>query len=373
MSNLPDLVAKAYEGACNADGMDIFIQSAGEYFGAQSSALVIWPLKNPEAVLPLTHGISRDDIRAHFENRVYPDTLFGKLATLPTGETFIAEGLSAGYGAGPDKPSDLEPLEILAGVVVADDKNRCGIFFARNAEQSEFSSTEHEALRSLMVYFRRAIDLNKRFIDIFNQQKAAVAVLNKAPRAIIAIGQNCQVIHINDEGKRILRAADGISLVADHLMFNDEEIRQQIREFLDYAREIGTLEGKNKRISTSIKRRSMAAPYQLMAYTLPFEKTKAAFNEGEAMAAVIIYDPAAGIDLRFDGLKTFYELSSAEARLAEIMLTGQGLPEASETLGISVNTARSQLRGIFKKVGVTSQAALLKEFAKALKFPELPD
>jgi DNA-binding CsgD family transcriptional regulator len=110
----------------------------------------------------------------------------------------------------------------------------------------------------------------------------------------------------------------------------------------------------------------------MMAYALPFKKSQADLNEDEAMAAMIIYDPTTAGDMRTDGLKTFYSLSVAEARLAESLCAGQPLPDAATSLGISVNTARSQLRGIFKKVGVTSQSALLREFAKALKLPELP-
>jgi len=364
-TGLPDLIAQAYEAACDADGLGEFIRSAADYFGAQQAALVIWPVKHPEALLPIAHDISHDEIRVHFENRIYPDTLFGKLATLPAGETFIAEGLSAG--------AEYESMDILAGVIASDGQNRCGIFFVRTAEQAEFSRTEHETLKTLMGYFRRAITLNTRFVNIFNQQKTALAVLNHAPRGIIAIGQNGQTIHMNVEAKRILEAEDGISLAGNSIACRDEDVHAKIQEFLDYAREVGTQEGTTKRLTASIKRPSRAAPYQMMAYALPFEKTKADLNEDEALAALIIYDPATGVDLTFESLKTFYELSSAEARLAELMGDGDGLPAAAVKLGISVNTARSQLRGIFKKVGVSSQAALLKEFAKALKLPELFD
>ena len=83
----------------------------------------------------------------------------------------------------------------------------------------------------------------------------------------------------------------------------------------------------------------------------------------------MIYDPSSGLDLEVSVLENIYKLSSAEARLAQALYHGYRLPEASKSLGISINTARTQLRGVFKKVGVQSQAALMQEFAQGIKAP----
>ena len=57
-------------------------------------------------------------------------------------------------------------------------------------------------------------------------------------------------------------------------------------------------------------------------------------------------------------------LVRAESLLAQVVYEGRSLPEAAEQLGISVNTTRTQLRSIFGKVGVHSQAELLRELTK---------
>jgi DNA-binding CsgD family transcriptional regulator/PAS domain-containing protein len=360
-TGLADLVALAFEAACDADGMSGFIEEAAGFFGAQQAALVIWPIRRPSALLPITYQIAADDIRAHFEFRDKPDTLFGKLATLPAGSTFVTEGLSAG----PPEQT------ILAGVVCADEKNRCGILFARDVAHGNYTEHENESLRRLAGYFDRAITLNKRFVGIFNTQKTFLTVLNSAPRGIVAFGQKGQIVHMNSEAKRILGESDGVSISGQSVNFYDEEARQKLHEFFDYARTIGDQETGQERLSTAVKRRSLRSSYQMMVFALPFKQTQADLNEDEALAAMVIYDPSTGVELETEGLKTFYSLSNAEARLAERLCRGQALPDAAGTLSISVNTARSQLRGIFKKVGVQSQGALMKEFAKALKLPNL--
>jgi DNA-binding CsgD family transcriptional regulator len=100
---------------------------------------------------------------------------------------------------------------------------------------------------------------------------------------------------------------------------------------------------------------------------VPFDKGQGALNPDETLAFLIIQDPTSYLKLKPELLKTFYNLSAAEARLAIVLYEDHSLPDAAALLHVSINTARSQLRGIFKKMGVASQAGLLKELAAGLK------
>jgi DNA-binding CsgD family transcriptional regulator len=108
-------------------------------------------------------------------------------------------------------------------------------------------------------------------------------------------------------------------------------------------------------------------PYQMVVYAMPSTPARAALNKDEALAVAIMYDPAGVATLRVDVLHVYYDLTHAEGRLASELYSGKSLPDASKVLGISINTARTQLRSIFRKVGVNSQAALLQQFAQSMK------
>ncbi|MGZ2405930.1 DNA-binding CsgD family transcriptional regulator [Rhizobium ruizarguesonis] len=58
-------------------------------------------------------------------------------------------------------------------------------------------------------------------------------------------------------------------------------------------------------------------------------------------------------------------LSQAQTRLARLIVDGHDLAAASELLGAGVNTLRTQLRRIFDKTGVRSQAALVRTLLSA--------
>lgn len=58
-------------------------------------------------------------------------------------------------------------------------------------------------------------------------------------------------------------------------------------------------------------------------------------------------------------LAVLYQLTPAEARLAALLAGGAELKDIAGTLGVSLNTARSQLRSVFAKTGTRRQSELI--------------
>jgi DNA-binding CsgD family transcriptional regulator len=57
-------------------------------------------------------------------------------------------------------------------------------------------------------------------------------------------------------------------------------------------------------------------------------------------------------------LRDLHGLTEAEAKVASALFMGRSTKEAALSLGISVNTVKAHLKGIFRKCGVRSQAEL---------------
>lgn len=62
-------------------------------------------------------------------------------------------------------------------------------------------------------------------------------------------------------------------------------------------------------------------------------------------------------------LTRLYGLSPAESRLARLVSTGSGIRAAAEAIGISAQTAKTQLKIVFTKLGVHRQSELAKLIA----------
>jgi DNA-binding CsgD family transcriptional regulator len=68
-------------------------------------------------------------------------------------------------------------------------------------------------------------------------------------------------------------------------------------------------------------------------------------------------------------LATSFGLTTAEAKLAGLIGAGESVERAAERLGISVNTARGQLKAVFAKTDTHRQAELVALMAKLRGFP----
>lgn len=64
-----------------------------------------------------------------------------------------------------------------------------------------------------------------------------------------------------------------------------------------------------------------------------------------------------------------YGITPAQARLASLIVDGKDVVEAATVLGISVNTARTQLKRMFKKTGAHNQPSLVRAILMAAAPP----
>jgi len=360
-TGLSDLVAQAYEAACDAKGISKFIADTANYFSAHQGAVVIWQLNNPDALLPITHGVEANMIHEWFTERDTPGSLFEQLAELSQGGALNHQHDAAGQIA-PLK----EPTHIIGGVAVADHQSRCVIFLMRDAQHTPFTMRDQEILQTLMGYFRRATAINKRFVNIFQEHKSAVSVLDHAPRAVIILGHDGLPNYQNIEAAKICRSNDGITLGENGVMINDADSQEKIINFIELIRTSDPEKMTPHRLITIIPRKSGQPPYKLIMYSLFTDQLPAVSNDKHGLAVLLINDPSTSFDISKNLLHSFYGLSNAEANLAYSLFMGKTVNEAAEALGVSINTIRTQLRSIFTKVGVHSQSALIQEFARSV-------
>ena len=103
----------------------------------------------------------------------------------------------------------------------------------------------------------------------------------------------------------------------------------------------------------------------------PF-RTPVVLGEDETGAAIVCslmvmdgltyldIDPAADLDRRLTAAQMVFGLSPGQMALAARIASGESLTDAADTLGISINTARTHLKRIYDKTGVNAQTALVR-------------
>ena len=79
-----------------------------------------------------------------------------------------------------------------------------------------------------------------------------------------------------------------------------------------------------------------------------------------AAAAIFVTDPDSVQVTPESILRALYGLTPAEARLASELLQLRTVEESAEILGVSLNTARTQLKRLFEKTNTRRQSELLQ-------------
>lgn len=91
------------------------------------------------------------------------------------------------------------------------------------------------------------------------------------------------------------------------------------------------------------------------------------FSGADYMAVVSM---ASGKAASLPLLSALFDLTPAEARLAEQLLAGEAIDGIAVSRGVSITTIRSQLRSIFAKTGTSRQAQLVALLASLRTLPE---
>lgn len=80
----------------------------------------------------------------------------------------------------------------------------------------------------------------------------------------------------------------------------------------------------------------------------------------DAGMTLVSFDDEQSAGRRLESAAIVYGLTPAQVRLATLIVTGNDLVDAARRLGVSVNTARTQLQRMFDKTGTRGQPALVR-------------
>ena len=179
--------------------------------------------------------------------------------------------------------------------------------------------------------------------------KSAVEVMERIGLPAVVVYSNRRVLLANE----LIGKLDGsVNIVrSDRLTLAHPASNQLLTEALESIVR-GSLSGV---MSIPIPAIDLAAP--LVVHVLPV--AGAAHDIFADGLAIVIVTPAVmpGIN-RADILDTLFDLTPAEAKIAALVGSGLTPRIAAEKLSISEETARSALKRVFSKVGVSRQSEL---------------
>ena len=183
------------------------------------------------------------------------------------------------------------------------------------------------------------------------------AVLDALNEPLACVHADGRFHRANRAFEKLLRSGDVLSNKRGMLRFEDPEIQrrflQALRECCDLA-EAGTSSDHDAPFTLRVDQRSGAPVFVTVA---PLANVQARSLACRPCALVRIDVPVR--HLSGEMLMKALDLSRAEARLVSAWCSGGTLASAAKRLGLSLNTAKTELASVFSKTGTSRQSELM--------------
>jgi DNA-binding CsgD family transcriptional regulator/PAS domain-containing protein len=248
-------------------------------------------------------------------------------------------------------------LRWFAGVRVASENDVWVLSIQRTISQGPFSDSEKRELALLSSRLSACAALARALGAA--TAAGALQAFEVSGKAVVLINRHGEVFRANKSAEHLL--GSDIRIEKRRLVTNDPSATAALnRSIHDLMRQ---------RVSGGLSQSVSLPRYgkrPILAYPVKLEGS-AANALADCQALVILIDLEQQPHLPETILRTTFQMTAAEARLARRLAAGESLDFATEQIGIAKATGRNQLKSIFVKAGVNRQSELVAVLAGILR------
>jgi DNA-binding CsgD family transcriptional regulator/PAS domain-containing protein len=240
-------------------------------------------------------------------------------------------------------------LRWFGGVKIALGEDLWVLAIQRTIAQGPFSPEEVDRLATLSKSLASAAALARALG--FARAEAALAAFEVSGLAVALVDRLGKALRLNAAAERLL--GPDLMTARGHIASIDHDATAALDRALHAL--LWSAGGQALAPPVALPR---ADKRPLLAYAIR-PSAICADALAACQAVVVFIDPDDRRQPPETHLKTAFGLSPAEARLAARLATGEGLADAANRLGVTYETARTELKRVFLKLGVSRQAELV--------------
>ena len=215
-------------------------------------------------------------------------------------------------------------------------------------------------MRVLLPHLRRAIRLHAKFDYLECERNLFSGAVNRLLLGIVRLDHEGSILETNPEAERILAAKDGIVLTTRGLTASNRTENKELQRLIQEAIANSTT-GTGPLVveAMSVTRQSSSSPLGIVVRAIPMGQ----WSEARRRPAVAVFlrdSDSNQVHPSQEVVRRVFGLTRMEAALAILLAEGNTLDEAAAKLDVRRNTARTHLRSIFGKTGVTRQTMLVR-------------
>jgi DNA-binding CsgD family transcriptional regulator len=183
---------------------------------------------------------------------------------------------------------------------------------------------------------------------------AASALLNHLDHAIVLLDPGGYVRLANAAARRIAARGDCLRIRTRRVQLTDRQAQAALKEFLNTGIDDPLPSGPQ-----CLCRRS-GGPIR---YVIVAEWLNSPALIAQPLAALVIYEPNQVGRVNAELLASLYGLTQMQSQLAAALYSVARLDAAAARCGVTLNTAKTHMKRVFSKCGVSSKAEFLRLLA----------
>lgn len=213
-----------------------------------------------------------------------------------------------------------------------------------------------------MPHLARALRLRQVFTRLSVDAQSLAATVDRLTAGVAAFDALGRPVHINDALRRFVARGDGLRLDRSGRL---GAVASNANRALSLF-QASVLKGEPGGL-VQIPRQDSTKPYVALITPLPAGMGFVGeIGEGRFGALVFVHDPSVARRSPTEALASIFGLTKRAAELTAALTAGDELKDYAERTGLSFNTARFHLKVAFSRLGVSSQAQLVRVAVRAL-------
>lgn len=236
----------------------------------------------------------------------------------------------------------------------------------RTTESGPVDSDSRRLLELLIPHVQTALE-TRRVLGLTEQRLAsAEAMANASATATFVLTSKGGIEHLNTAAEFLIGSNDGLTVSDDRLAACGTQANASLGRLLqEVSSPSFSVSDSQPSHFLSLERPSGKRPLQLIATPLPETHRQRSYAD----LLLLVTDPDKPPSFPDDALRALYDLTPAEAEVANGLLMGYSLEEIACLRRVSNGTVRQQVKGMLSKTGTSRQSDMVRLF---MALPQVP-
>jgi len=228
--------------------------------------------------------------------------------------------------------------------------------FVRSRRAGPYAAAELRMLGHLLPHLRRAVGLHSTLHRLQSISASAVASLDLLPLGVVLLTRSGTVLHANRRTHELATSTKALRLSASGAIdAATPAATVLLKRLIDNALRMAA-GGLSKETTLRLAGPGGATLHVMVA---PLAAASSPFGDA-APAALFVSDPEGTPQSLTRNLRSTYGMTQAEAELTQALVAGQSLTDYARARGVSINTAKTQLKFAAARAGAKRQGDLVR-------------